>query len=1009
MTQATFWTTTAPAGTTSFSFYAGGCAGAAAGGAASAVAAYYSGVDTTGASPIDQSAVPGSPPIAGTTLTAPPLTTTNPDDELVSLFATGSAFNAPTPTYTNTSTAWANSGIDNTLQQVAGVSAAVTAQTTASAAWTAQTIALKPLLSSSITVAPPAGYVAGDFLLVSIAVQNLGSGAICAPTDATWTPVPVSATNTVSQGTLTQEAFWTTGVSTGTFAFYPSSSCTGTPVAAAASAAAVYYTGVDPTTPLDGVAPQGAQDTTSQLQPTYVSTNTANDEVVSLFASNSTFNIKPTVAYTSSTIVNTGLSAVGRPTAGLYTPLPVSSSAAAAWTAETIALKPDSTMTSVTIARPPNPTASDFVLVTVTANGLPSPDRICAPSDGSWTQVGTTLTQPASGGTLAQASFFSFRGTTNPEIYQFSFRTGSCPSGGSLVSAPASAIAVRYTGVNPIIPIDVSNQTSGTGTTVAPLAVTPTYANDALVGLYGTAATSFTSGIPAGHSVSGASTATAFTAVTTPAPAAGVAVSPASAKIASNNWIGQTVALEAEAGGCNNCEYGLEVPTPSSYDTNYALPITAAFNALQAQNMVRPADNAIILLSDGDANTAGTNPCQAGIVAAENAESAPYDYLVYVIAYGAITDSSGCAEDSSDLAPVNYDNHQGLTPQCALELMVDNHVTNPGHTDAQIAASICSDSRVTSIPGFNRFYGEANDSSLEQSFQQVGFSLTSPRLLSNNATSGPAKGPARGIEQLDAVGDDVVALALLPLARLPLGVRDPAADRDPAAALEPCLAALGERVPGLEVDEDGGGVAVEAGHSEPHPAAPLAARGGVGLGALGEAADQADRVARALLARPGAAGAGRSRGRLGRRARGGRSGGLDCRGLDCRGLHYGGIVGGGPGGGGRGGLCGSGGAGSRGSGPSGGRGLHAGSALGLAEPGRPGRGGELGERNALSMCSCRRRRHGRGRRRGVLAFASRRGGDLELHRKPGPDREALADREPAYLARVDPHLALDAG
>ena len=132
---------------------------------------------------------------------------------------------------------------------------------------------------------------------------------------------------------------------------------------------------------------------------------------------------------------------------------------------------------------------------------------------------------------------------------------------------------------------------------------------------------------------------------------------PPSATTASANWIGQTIALEAEAAGCNGCNYGLEYP--AEYDQP-ALPLDAAYSAITAQNAIHPAQGAIILLSDGDANIGGTNQCQAGIAAAENAEQ--NGVLVYVIAYGARC-SGGCTTDTSHYSStVDYDRTDGLTP-----------------------------------------------------------------------------------------------------------------------------------------------------------------------------------------------------------------------------------------------------------------------------------------------------------------------------------------------------------
>ncbi len=156
----------------------------------------------------------------------------------------------------------------------------------------------------------------------------------------------------------------------------------------------------------------------------------------------------------------------------------------------------------------------------------------------------------------------------------------------------------------------------------------------------------------------------------------------------------------------------------------------------------------IVILSDGDANittglTPATDPCQQGIAAAETAESSPQKDWVFAIAYGAIyAKNGGCQYDTSEFnngtITVNYDDNDGLTPQCALELMVDNAVTNPafaGMTDLQVAQQICKNSLVTTIPGSNRYYGQTLPIlHLEKVFQQVGEALTSPRLIPDGAT-----------------------------------------------------------------------------------------------------------------------------------------------------------------------------------------------------------------------------------------------------------------------------------
>ena len=272
------------------------------------------------------------------------------------------------------------------------------------------------------------------------------------------------------------------------------------------------------------------------------------------------------------------------------------------------------------------------------------------------------------------------RPTSVPE---FDFRAGTCS--GTPIGANASALAVRYTGVNPLSPIDPVMQQSfgvGTGTNrgttpVAP-AVTTNGANEQIVRLYGLGGASALSGLrkqrPVGdgyehrHRVRGRAAAR-YRAIRTPA----------SASSTGRNllWIAQTFALVPSGTGCsNNCWYGVQALSNSS--TSYSGAITSAQNALAASN--RPdAQKVIIFLSDGAANTPnGSNPCQAGISAAQTAEAA--GTWVYTIAYD--TQGDTCTQDNVS-----------MTGLCAMHLIADNQVTDPdyaGDTLAQTQAGVCT-------------------------------------------------------------------------------------------------------------------------------------------------------------------------------------------------------------------------------------------------------------------------------------------------------------------------------
>jgi Flp pilus assembly protein TadG len=92
----------------------------------------------------------------------------------------------------------------------------------------------------------------------------------------------------------------------------------------------------------------------------------------------------------------------------------------------------------------------------------------------------------------------------------------------------------------------------------------------------------------------------------------------------------------------NNEFYGLNAPDCQSSCTSYADAITAAQTELAADQN-RGAQPVIILLSDGDANTGGANPCTAGVTAAKAAADA--GTLVYSVMYGQNSTTAGCNGD----------------------------------------------------------------------------------------------------------------------------------------------------------------------------------------------------------------------------------------------------------------------------------------------------------------------------------------------------------------------------
>ena len=107
--------------------------------------------------------------------------------------------------------------------------------------------------------------------------------------------------------------------------------------------------------------------------------------------------------------------------------------------------KASGTATSLTVARPSNAVAGDFILASVTTKGnLTSNGNICAPTTGTWARIRQTM-QSTGATMVTHASFWTTTDTSS--TYKFTFTTGAC--GGAGVSVAATEVAVRYTGVDP--------------------------------------------------------------------------------------------------------------------------------------------------------------------------------------------------------------------------------------------------------------------------------------------------------------------------------------------------------------------------------------------------------------------------------------------------------------------------------------------------------------------------------------------------------------------------------
>ncbi|MCI0466712.1 MAG: hypothetical protein L0Y57_06865 [Beijerinckiaceae bacterium] len=167
--------------------------------------------------------------------------------------------------------------------------------------------------------------------------------------------------------------------------------------------------------------------------------------------------------------------------------------------------------------------------------------------------------------------------------------------------------------------------------------------------------------------------------------------------------------VKALKGGASGCKQG--VSAVGGVGTYYADVVTAAQTYLTG-NGRSGVQKAIIFLSDGDANASSSNmlpakvpnQCHQAITAAQAASAA--GTLVYTLAYGASTSAgSSCSTDSPQISACS-----------TLEQMASSPANFFSDNAAGCSSSLNSVSELVSI------------------FSQVGTSLSSPRLLPNNAT-----------------------------------------------------------------------------------------------------------------------------------------------------------------------------------------------------------------------------------------------------------------------------------
>jgi hypothetical protein len=177
----------------------------------------------------------------------------------------------------------------------------------------------------------------------------------------------------------------------------------------------------------------------------------------------------------------------------------------------------------------------------------------------------------------------------------------------------------------------------------------------------------------------------------------------------SGGTVAATSALGVATGADTKCK-GMQAPGGDG--TYYAGAIYAAGAALQAAHALNTnSQNALIILTDGAANTSkmtatppytklntnGTYPsladqCQQGVTAANWVSNNIPDTTVYVVAYGASTQSGQCTTDPS------------LTPCKALQEMASNPGTFYSDSSAQENRGQCASASNPSITGLDTIF-----------------------------------------------------------------------------------------------------------------------------------------------------------------------------------------------------------------------------------------------------------------------------------------------------------------
>ena len=288
---------------------------------------------------------------------------------------------------------------------------------------------------------------------------------------------------------------------------------------------------------------------------------------------------------------------------------------------------------TLVISKPTSTGPGDFLVAGITVSGGTN-TTITPPATGGWNLIRRTDNTTV----VSIATYYKWAVAGEPANYTWGLSPNAQASGGIL----------RYTGVNPANPIDVSLPGKGSGTAVAPAIVTTNSDQEALVGFYGIATnTTFTNAnlterfdVPnvnaAGPTTEGATGTQATAGATIPAKTANVPLA------GTGTWVAQLIALNPvpvdtypSPPGTTAPDYPATTPayTPAFINANMGMWIPVGLTGTSNADVIQS-----YLLANGSPNPASTIVKTLGCVLPPNAltsgtdQASPFDFAKQYLA-----------------------------------------------------------------------------------------------------------------------------------------------------------------------------------------------------------------------------------------------------------------------------------------------------------------------------------------------------------------------------------------